>query len=489
MEHNDQKPRRIRWGRILGGLFLLLILAAAGAYGIIFHVNAFRLELTLNGEASRMLDYTERYEEPGARVLLYGTLFWQEGIVPEGVEVSIQGEIDPAVLGRQEIRYRAELFDLEAEAVRTVHVIDSVAPEITLEPMAEEYVPGQPFVEPGFAARDAHDGVLTDRVVRREEPGQIVYAVTDRSGNPAVARRSVPGFDPQPPVVTLEGGEALSWQVGVPYREPGYAASDNLDGDLTELVSVEGAVDVLVPGDYPITYTVSDSGGNETVQTRMVTVEAVPWPDTEYPREKTIYLTFDDGPGPYTLTLLDILDRYGAKATFFVVDSGYGSVMREIVRRGHSIGIHSVTHKYEEIYSSPEAFFRDLYGMQQIIYDNTGVKTTLMRFPGGSSNAISRRYCEGIMTTLTQAVRDAGFQYFDWNVDSGDAGGTTKKDGVRDNVIDGVRGRRAAIVLQHDIHGYSVSAVEEILQWGKRNGYRFSGLKETSPGYHQDLLN
>ena len=137
-----------------------------------------------------------------------------------------------------------------------------------------------------------------------------------------------------------------------------------------------------------------------------------------------VYLTFDDGPSAYTAELLDVLDAYGAKATFFVVGSGGGNMMRQIVKRGHSIGIHAVNHDYGKLYASPEAYFDDLMKMQSIIYDNTGVKTTLMRFPGGSSNLVSRHSCEGIMTFLTQAVQDAGFQYFDWNVYSGDAGET-----------------------------------------------------------------
>ena len=186
---------------------------------------------------------------------------------------------------------------------------------------------------------------------------------------------------------------------------------------------------------------------------------------------------------------MDILDRYGVKATFFVVGSGSGRMMKQIVKRGHSIGIHSVSHDYGQIYSSPEAYFDDLMKMQSIIYDNTGVKTTLMRFPGGSSNLVSRKSCEGIMTFLTQAVQDAGFQYFDWNVYSGDAGETKKTEKVVDNVIEGIGQHRVSIVLQHDIHSYSVDAVEDILRWGKRNGYRFLALSPDSPGFHHDLNN
>lgn len=277
--------------------------------------------------------------------------------------------------------------------------------------------------------------------------------------------------------------------MGTFYEEPGFQALDDIDGDVTELVELEGEVTWYEKGTYPVTYTVRDACGNETTVTRTVEVTAQPWPEEIYPQKKTIYLTFDDGPGPYTKGLLDLLDAYGAKATFFVTDSGYDGTMWEIVRRGHGIGIHTVSHDYESIYSSPEAFFDDLYRMQDIIYDNTGVRTTLMRFPGGSSNTVSRHTYEGLMSILTQAVRDAGFQYFDWNVDSNDAGGARKAKTVLNNVVEGVSANRTSIVLQHDIHAYSVEAIEDILVWGINNGYSFEALTPNSPGFHHSVNN
>ena len=126
--------------------------------------------------------------------------------------------------------------------------------------------------------------------------------------------------------------------------------------------------------------------------------------------------------------------------------------------------------------------------MQDIIYRNTGVKTTLMRFPGGGSNLVSS-FNEGIMTTLTQAVQDAGFQYFDWNVDSNDAGGALRAVTVANNVTYNVQNQRISIVLQHDIHDFSVEAVADIIIWGKNHGYKFLPLTPDSPGMHHGVLN
>ena len=212
-------------------------------------------------------------------------------------------------------------------------------------------------------------------------------------------------------------------------------------------------------------------------------------PEPEPIPEKWVCLTFDDGPGPYTEQLLDVLDSYGVKATFFVTNRGYGEMMKEIVDRGHSIGIHTMSHVYERIYASPEAYFADLLGMQDVIYRNTGVKTTLMRFPGGSSNTVSAHSYVGLMSLLTRAVQDAGFQYFDWNVDSNDAGGAKKAQTVFNNVTAGVSHNRVSVVLQHDIHDFSVDAVEDIIVWGLNNGYSFERLTENSPGVHHGVLN
>lgn len=216
---------------------------------------------------------------------------------------------------------------------------------------------------------------------------------------------------------------------------------------------------------------------------------AVFWPirafgdDMPQEAEKVIYLTFDDGPSIYTPQLLRLLDRYGAKATFFLVDTGCcdEELLRDMADGGHSIGIHSLSHDFKTIYSSDEAFMEDIYAMQELIRQKAGYTTFLMRFPGGSSNTVSRRYSKGIMSRLTAAVEEAGFRYFDWNVDSGDAAGCRDTEEIYRNVISGIRGKDCAVVLQHDVYACSIRAVERILIWGREHGYRFCALNEQSP--------
>ena len=470
--------RRILWiVAALSGVCLVLT----------FGVNRFFLSVTPRGEEYILLEYGTEFDDPGADVWFRGSLFCREGFAPESAAVTVDGEVDSGALGRYTLRYRADFLWFTAEGTRTVTVADTKSPVITLKEDGGE-IP-IPYQEAGFSAWDDHDGDITHRVVRREYMGLITYAVTDSSGNPAYIQRQVPFHDPIPPEITLEGGTEYAVPVGQRYSEPGFWAVDNVDGDLTEWVVAEGRVDWLRPGVYPIVYSVTDSYENTARIIRNVTVTAAERQETVWPEEKTIYLSFDDGPGPYTEKLLDVLDRYGVKATFFVVDSEYNHLMKQITERGHSIGIHSVTHDYGAIYASPEAFFDDLVAMRQIIFDNTGVLTNLMRFPGGSSNEVSRESCEGIMTFLTGAVRDAGFRYFDWNVDSDDAGLARRKGTVLENVVRGVTETGTALVLQHDIHWYSVEAVEEIIRWGLENGYAFLPLEESSPNFPHPLNN
>lgn len=484
METENPK-RRSKWPRFVGCGVLLAVLVVAAAF---FAWSQLFVEIRLAGAETMTVEFGENFQDPGTVAAVYGTYFWKQGVVPKFMEISVSDTVDWSRTGKYLLTYRAKCLGMEAEVSRTVRIVDTRCPQIILT----EDPPGEvrlPYREAGFRAVDNYDGDITDRVIRTEEPGKVLYAVVDSSGNPAFAQREIPGVDVQPPQILLTGGEEMAITVGTFFQEPGYQASDNLDGDVTDLVQVSGQVDWLRPGTYPLTYTVTDSAENQTTVTRNVVVEAKPRPTTVWPQGKVIYLTFDDGPGPDTLRLLDILDSYGVKATFFVTDSGYPNVMKQIVERGHSIGIHTASHVYKDVYADAQSYFADLYKMQNVIREATGLTTTLLRFPGGSSNTVSKKTSRGLMSVLVEAVRDAGFQYFDWNVDSDDAGRARKPETVLENVTDGVSRCSVAVVLQHDVHSYSVDAVEDIIIWGLNNGYSFQALQENSPGMHHSVNN
>lgn len=472
----------------IGILTVLLLIASAGIF--IFGINQFYLTIELTGEQDVVLEYGEPWEDPGAAVVIRGTILAKEGFTPADAAVNVTGEVCTDALGEYQLHYSAECYWMTASQDRSIQVVDTQCPEIKL--VADPYlklIEGKPYKEEGYTATDNHDGDITEKVDRQELYGKVIYTVTDTSGNSTTVEREIPYYDPLPPTILLEGEKTILHQVGRPYEEPGFLALDNVDGELTDQVVIEGEVDIYKPNIYPIQYKVADKHGNWGFEVRTVEVVKEPRPEVVTPKGKVIYLTFDDGPGPFTDELLYLLDVYGIKATFFVTNSGYNDMMRKIVADGHSIGIHTIDHAYETIYSSPENFFADLYGMQKIIYDETGVLTTLMRFPGGGSNLVSRPLYPGLMTLLTRAVQDAGFQYFDWNVDSNDAGGAVSQEVIAGNVIGGVMNQRVSIVLQHDIYGASVNAVEDIILWGLENGYTFLPLQQNSPTFHHPVYN
>lgn len=169
-----------------------------------------------------------------------------------------------------------------------------------------------------------------------------------------------------------------------------------------------------------------------------------------YEGYRKVYLTFDDGPSMYTDDILDILDRYGIRATFFVVgktDAHSREMYQRIVEDGHTLGMHSYSHVYRDIYSSVDAFTQDLEKLSDYLYEVTGVSCRFYRFPGGSSNTVSH---VGIMD-LIDVLNQRDIVYFDWNVMSGDAGSTKLTvDQLTENVLNHLDEYRTAVVLMHD---------------------------------------
>lgn len=383
-----------------------------------------------------------------------------------------------------------------ATAERTLVYKDVIAPVITLvqgNSIARDK--GADFTEPGFSAVDECDGDLTSQVtVSGSVDGHtygtyvLTYTVTDSSGNVGEVKRTVQIADLTKPVIKLNGELKTYIKVGTGYADPGYTASDNIDGDITARVSVSGGVDTSKMGINTITYSVADSFGNTTTVSRKVYVyqqQAVANPIN--PGNKVVYLTFDDGPSAHTARLLNILDKYGVKATFFVTNQfpSYQYMIGEIHKREHTVALHTLTHNYASLYASEDAYYQDLAGIRDIVIAQTGgFSPTIVRFPGGTNNTVSRKYCSGIMTALTQSISHFGYLYCDWNVSSGDAGGAKTADAVANNVISGIQKHNVSVVLQHDIKGYSVEAVEQIVFWGIQNGYTFLKMDNTTPMVH-----
>ena len=481
-------PRKRIWPAVLVSVltFILVLLVATA-----WLLSTLSLEIQLNGDKEVTIQYGETYTDPGAIAVLKSSILGEYKL---DLSVEAQEQVDVSKPGKYAFHYVVDFWWLQNANDRTVTVQDREAPVITLLSVPGSFtIPGQEYQEEGFVATDNADGDISHQVQRTVTETEVIYTVTDSSGNTTEVRRTIVYGDVESPVLSLNEGTDITIHVGASYTDPGYTAIDNGDGDLTAQVQVEGSVDTYKSGTYTITYTVTDSYGNVATAIRTVTVEPIKQPDVVNPGDKVVYLTFDDGPCAYTKTLLDVLAKYNVKATFFVCDKGSNNnkIMQRIVEEGHAIGVHTLTHDYDVIYVNEEAYLRDFNAMRQIIYDQTGVWTTLFRFPGGSSNGVSKSYNEvpGIMTRLTKLMTDMGYQYFDWNVSSGDAGGVKTADGVYQNVISGIQKHNVSVVLQHDIKKYSVEAVERIIIWGLENGYTFLPLEASSPVCHHSVNN
>ena len=532
MSEQEKKPGQWSTFQISLVAVAMVIAAIMGTFAILWQINTFTLSLSLNGSREVTLEYGDSYEELGAKAVFHGSIFLTE---PDEVPVTIEGEVDTSTVGTYYITYTSTrmvesiLGDVEAREStrRTVHVVDTVAPEIELVSNPDTFTfPGLTYQEEGFTATDNYDGDITADVVRTDDGVKVTYHVTDSSGNATEVVREIVYDDPVPPELNLVGKTTITLELGNEYKEPGFTANDNCDGDLTEKVEVTGTVDVETVGTYTLTYTVRDTYENEVTITRTVEVVEPETEDVEATEKDTaketeaetkkknnkknksdketegttgkvdikgnggtIYLTFDDGPSGYTPRLLDILDKYDVKATFFVVKTNKIAIIEDIADRGHVVAMHTATHDFEEVYSSTEAYFKDLRKIQKQIEKYCGYKSTLLRFPGGGSNTISKKYCEGIMTELTTMVEEKGYTYFDWNVDSDDAGSARTATAVFNNVVTGCSTRKSSVVLMHDIKSYTVDAIEDIIKWGLDNGYTFKVLTASSPTYHHRVQN
>ena len=189
-----------------------------------------------------------------------------------------------------------------------------------------------------------------------------------------------------------------------------------------------------------------------------------------------VYLTFDDGPSPRTGEILDILKKHDVKATFFVIKNKdeYIPYMKRAAEEGHSIGVHSYTHKYKEIYASIDAYLADFTRCYDYIYRNTGYSATIYRFPGGSVNNHNRPTRKEIAAEMSRR----GYIYFDWNVESGDSASGISRNTIYNNVIDGCKGKKRAVIIMHDSTGKNstVQALDDIITTLKADGWQFAPL-------------
>ena len=373
-------------------------------------------------------------------------------------------------------------------------------PQITLKGDADmEVTMADGYEEPGaeasFSFHDISKHIRIDaRDVNARKVGTYTVTYTVEYMNKTASKtRTVNVVDREPPEITLTDGAAMSVRPMSRFEDPGAYAYDDSDGDVTDQITAKGVVDTSNPGDYRIRYTVTDSFGNQGVATRKVTVEGDPVRKVK----KVIYLSFDDGPSAtVTPKILKTLEKYHVPATFFVI--GYNNdpkkikLMKRALKDGCAIGIHGESHDYSKIYASVPAFMKNINTLRDNLQQDLGYDAFVIRFPGGSSNTVSREYSKGIMSKLVKKVQRNGYLYNDWNVDSTDATGN----GIAVNtIIQSVKRdcskKNYNVILMHDTDakGTTAQALPAIIKWGKKEGYKFKAMTPHSPMVHHGVNN
>lgn len=400
-------------------------------------------------------------------------------------DVDIRSEADVEKLGDYLVTYTCRGHEYKA----TVKVEDTTPPSLKVKPyttdLVEEITP-EKFVKEVSDFTETSVSFKDRQTWDKEGTYDVHIAATDTSGNETVETTTLTRKkDSTPPVV--QGADSVEVLQGktIDFSE-GITVTDDMDPDPKFSVNSDH-VDFSTPGTYEVSYTTKDRSGNEGTVIRKVTIKK----DRDYDR-KVVYLTFDDGPSAHTDKILKILDEYNAKATFFVTGNNqkHNDVLKRIVDQGSVVALHTYTHNYAEVYASEEAYFKDLQKISDMVKEATGVESKLIRFPGGSSNTVSKQYCPGLMTKLTKAVREKGYQYFDWNCDSTDASGNNiPAKTLIENATSSSAQHINILMHDTDAKGTTVDALPDIIKHYRSQGYAFEALTVDSYPAHHSVNN
>ena len=196
--------------------------------------------------------------------------------------------------------------------------------------------------------------------------------------------------------------------------------------------------------------------------------------------EKSIYLTFDDGPGGKNNALiLDILKSENVCATFFLIGAqieGQESLILRMKDEGHSLGLHSFSHKRESLYPNHEKFINEMKQVQNSLYNITGETYNILRFPFGCNN---NSY--SLTTEMVDAIHYNNMKIYDWNVDSTDG---ENPYGNPDLILkNSLSNKDNIILLMHCsyINKNSAIALKGIIHYYKDKGYTFKKITDETP--------
>lgn len=451
-------------------VILLLVLGGLVGWGVYRYLNP--LLLKENNYIAQINSTFDPYDN--IRSLAFGSL----------EDVVFRGKVDTSTPNIYEVQYQYDdkVYPFSVEVADTLPPILEVR-DIKTDTYAD--VTAQDFivsVSDGSKYAFRIDGV--------SQPGQegetkVTITAKDEYGNVTkkTAKLTRQKDETAPQIENFE--ESISILQGENYQPHTYTPTDDLDLS-PEIVIDASNLNSSATGTYPVIYTVQDNSGNQKSYTQNVTVLENP----EFGKP-VCYLTFDDGPSETTIQILSILKQYGAKATFFVIGANpnYYHLMKNIVDEGHTIALHTFTHDYATLYASEEAYFSDLQQISDLVESQTGIKSNVIRFPGGSSNTIAASYSPNLMSQLVQDVEARGYVYFDWNADSTDASGNNVDPATLvANATQGI-GQENVVLLMHDTDAKSTTAqaLPQIIQSYQNAGYIFKGLTVDSPEVHHSV--
>lgn len=292
---------------------------------------------------------------------------------------------------------------------------------------------------------DPNNGQYKGNTVTENPTPTIIVSMEDNSTNTDVSMNDDNASTEGTDTVNSDTGTAITDINSTDFlTTPGYNNSNADNGTTT--AETNDSTDIATSVTPPAEVNQGSSDATDQTDVSNTVTDNI---DGIY-KGKTVYLTFDDGPSVYTGDILDILAEYKVKATFFVIgrtDKASKDIYKRIVDEGHTLGMHSYSHKYDIIYNSVEDFDKDFTKLWNLLYDTTGYKPTIFRFPGGSNNEVNKHG----MDDFIRYLNDKKIVYYDWNVVSGDATGVKyTNEQLVANVLNGVLTKKRSIVLMHD---------------------------------------
>lgn len=399
-----------------------------------------------------------------------------------------ENDVNTDKLGKYKVIYNIKYHFRHFYIERTVNVVDNLEPVITpnMEKLERDYCTRKDKKELTYTAIDNYDGDVTSNVLKEEIDDNMVLTVTDNSGNRGILNIPIDYGEKPANYIKLTGGDTVYVVLNKTYKEQGAGYYDGCGQKLDDEVKIEGSVNTSKTGTYEITYSTID--GTKKVR-KVVVYKENQSVITGNGNGKILYFTFDDGPSSYTTKILNTLDKYNIKATFFVTNQfpSYVHLIKDEYERGHTVAVHSYTHNYN-IYKSVDAYVSDFNKMNDLIEKYTGTRSRIFRFPGGSSNTVSRSYSKGVVKKIANKMTNDGYVYFDWDVSSGDAAGAGRSK-IYSNVINGVKSCKKCVILMHDIKSTTANELDNILNALTKAGYRFGSLSTSSPVVHHTIAN